>query len=315
MRLLWARIGVPHCPMCGERIQRQTVQQIADQLMELPEGTRYQVLAPGGLAEEGRVRRPLPRARGAGLLARGRRRRGDPARRAAHAEEAGTSTTSRSSSTGSSPAPTCSAALTDSLETALRLTDGLVQVNFVDETGPAAWAVLLREARRARTGTRSSSPRSSRARSRSTRRSAPAPSARASARACRSTPTCCSATRALSIDEGVILPWTTQGKGLYNYYERLLEGLARDLGFSLDTPWEELDRRGAATPCCAATTSRSRCGGSNRYGREMSYTSGFEGVVPYIERQYLQAETDVAARSAGPSTCARCRARSATASG
>jgi excinuclease ABC A subunit len=46
MRLLWARIGVPHCPVCGERIQRQTVQQIADQLMELPEGTRYQVLSP-----------------------------------------------------------------------------------------------------------------------------------------------------------------------------------------------------------------------------------------------------------------------------
>ncbi len=46
MRLLWARIGVPHCPVCGETIQRQTVQQIADQLMELDEGTRYQVLRP-----------------------------------------------------------------------------------------------------------------------------------------------------------------------------------------------------------------------------------------------------------------------------
>src|SRR5690606_37485294 len=46
MRLLWARIGEPHCPQCGEKIQRQTVQQIADQLMELPTGTRYQVLAP-----------------------------------------------------------------------------------------------------------------------------------------------------------------------------------------------------------------------------------------------------------------------------
>ncbi len=46
MRLLWARIGVPHCPECGEVIQRQTVQQIADQLMELPERTRYQIVAP-----------------------------------------------------------------------------------------------------------------------------------------------------------------------------------------------------------------------------------------------------------------------------
>ena len=46
MRLLWARIGVPHCPECGEQIQRQTVQQIADQLADLPERTRYQIVAP-----------------------------------------------------------------------------------------------------------------------------------------------------------------------------------------------------------------------------------------------------------------------------
>ena len=46
MRLLWARIGVPHCPTCGEKIQRQTVQQIADQLMELADGTRYQIVSP-----------------------------------------------------------------------------------------------------------------------------------------------------------------------------------------------------------------------------------------------------------------------------
>src|ERR671916_1242506 len=42
MRLLWARIGIPHCAICGEKISRQTVQQIADQLMALETGTRYQ---------------------------------------------------------------------------------------------------------------------------------------------------------------------------------------------------------------------------------------------------------------------------------
>ena len=130
--------------------------------------------------------------------------------------------------------------LTDSLETALRLTDGLVQINFVDETGARGMCAPSPRSSRAPTSTPSSSPRSSRAPSRSTRRSAPAPSARASARACRSTTRCCSATQSLSIAEGVILPWTSQGKSLYNYYEKLLGGLARDLGFSLDTPWEEL---------------------------------------------------------------------------
>ncbi|MCU1510205.1 MAG: excinuclease subunit, partial [Arthrobacter sp.] len=46
MRLLWARVGRPHCPDCGEPVTKQTPQQIVDQLLELPEGTRFQVLAP-----------------------------------------------------------------------------------------------------------------------------------------------------------------------------------------------------------------------------------------------------------------------------
>ncbi|HUG02655.1 MAG TPA: hypothetical protein VML95_12375, partial [Longimicrobiales bacterium] len=46
LRLLWARIGVPHCPECGAQITRQTPQQIVDRILELPEGTRFQVLAP-----------------------------------------------------------------------------------------------------------------------------------------------------------------------------------------------------------------------------------------------------------------------------
>src|SRR4051794_22730954 len=46
LRLLWARIGLPHCPICGEIIARQTPQQIVDRVMELPEGSRFQVLAP-----------------------------------------------------------------------------------------------------------------------------------------------------------------------------------------------------------------------------------------------------------------------------
>ena len=61
MRLLWARIGIPHCPVCGEKIERQTVQQIADQLMELDAGHALPGRQPRHLAEEGRVRRPVQR--------------------------------------------------------------------------------------------------------------------------------------------------------------------------------------------------------------------------------------------------------------
>src|SRR6185312_3755265 len=95
----------------------------------------------------------------------------------------------------------------------------------------------------------------------------------------------------LSIAEGVILPWTTQGKGLFQYYEKLLDGLARDLHFDLETPWKKLPQA-IQNAVLRGDNFEVKVKWRNRYGREMSYTSGFEGVVPYIERQYLQAETD-----------------------
>ena len=95
----------------------------------------------------------------------------------------------------------------------------------------------------------------------------------------------------LSIREGVIIPWTTQGKGLFQYYERLLEGLSNDLDFSLDTPWREL-HSDVQNAVLRGENYKVSVKWKNRYGREMRYTSGFEGVVPYIERQYLQAESD-----------------------
>ncbi len=46
LRLLWARVGTPHCPNCGKEIRQQTIDQIIDQVLALPEGTRIQVMAP-----------------------------------------------------------------------------------------------------------------------------------------------------------------------------------------------------------------------------------------------------------------------------
>src|SRR5690606_13351850 len=95
----------------------------------------------------------------------------------------------------------------------------------------------------------------------------------------------------LSIREGVLIPWTTQGKGLFQYYERLLEGLAADLGFSLETPWKDLPES-VREAVLRGENYKVTVRWKNRYGREMRYASGFEGVVPYIERQYMQAESD-----------------------
>ncbi|MGW4930652.1 excinuclease ABC subunit UvrA [Agromyces sp. NPDC004153] len=290
MRLLWARIGVPHCPVCGEKIQRQTVQQIADQLMELPEGTRYQVLSPVVSQKKGEFV-DLFRELAAGGYSRavvdGEVIRLDEPPVLKKQVKHDISVVIDRLVAG----PELLGRLTDSLETALRLTDGLVQVNFVDETGPDAWTTFSEKL---------SCPNQhpiqlTEIEPRTFSFNAPF----GACPECSGLGTRMSVDEALllgdtslSIAEGVILPWTSQGKSLYNYYEKLLDGLARDLGFSLDTPWEELpaDARGAVL---RGDNFEVKVRWRNRYGREMSYTSGFEGVVPYIERQYLQAETDV----------------------
>ncbi|MEP6479378.1 MAG: excinuclease ABC subunit UvrA, partial [Rhodoglobus sp.] len=100
------------------------------------------------------------------------------------------------------------------------------------------------------------------------------------------------ADESVSLADGVILPWTNSGKGLFNYFEKLLDGLSRDLNFSLDTPWGELDPD-TQEAILRGNNFQVTVKWKNRYGREMKYSTGFEGVMPYIERKYLEAETDV----------------------
>ncbi|MFE6994450.1 excinuclease ABC subunit UvrA [Microbacterium sp. NPDC057659] len=289
MRLLWARIGVPHCPECGERIQRQTVQQIADQLMELPERTRYQIVAPVVSQKKGEFV-DLFRELGAKGYSRAivdgdLIQLAEPPKLKKSYKHDIAVVVDRLVAAGD-----ILGRVTDSVETALGLAGGVMQVNFVDEEGDAAWQsfseklacpnghpITLTEIE----------PRTF--------------SFNAPFGAC---PACSGLGTRMSVDvdlmlgdeelsirEGVIIPWTTQGKGLFQYYERLLEGLSNDLDFSLDTPWHKLhsDVREAVL---RGDNYKVTVKWKNRYGREMRYTSGFEGVVPYIERQYMQAESD-----------------------
>jgi len=289
MRLLWARVGVPHCPECGARIQRQTVQQIADQLMELPERTRYQIVAPVVTQKKGEFVDLFKE-----LSAKGYARAvvdGElvqlaepPTLKKSYKHDIAV-VVDRLVASGDNLSR-----VTDSVETAMGLAGGVMQVNYVDEEGDDAWqsfseklacpnghALQLTEIE----------PRTF--------------SFNAPFGAC---PVCSGLGTRMSVDvdlmlgddelsirDGAILPWTTQGKGLFQYYERLLEGLARDLEFSLDTPWKELSTD-VQQAVLRGENYKVTVKWKNRYGREMRYSSGFEGVVPYIERQYLQAESD-----------------------
>ncbi|MEQ1737970.1 MAG: excinuclease ABC subunit A, partial [Rhodoglobus sp.] len=201
--------------------------------------------------------------------------------------------------------------LTDSLETALRLTDGTVSINFIDETGDAAW--------------RSFSEKLSCPNNHPLQLTEIEPrtfSFNAPFGAC---PECSGLGTRMSVDadlliagdsvsiaEGTILPWTSAGKGLFNYFEKLLDGLSRDLDFSLDTPWGELDES-VREAILRGNNFEVTVKWKNRYGREMKYSTGFEGVIPYMERKSLEAETDVqrqrVAESRRESPCPECHGK------
>jgi excinuclease ABC subunit A len=290
LRLLWARIGVPHCPECGEVIQRQTVQQIADQLMTLDEGTRFQIVSPIISQKKGEFVDLFKE-----LAASGYSRAivdgeviqlSEPPVLKKQVKHDISVVVDRLVAS-----PDGLTRLTDSLETALRLTDGLVAVNYVDLEGPAAW--------------RNFSEKLSCPNGHPLQLTEIEPrtfSFNAPFGAC---PECSGLGSKMAVDaelliadpsvslaDGAILPWTQSGKGLFNYFERLLEGLARDLGFKLSTPWGELPES-AQYAILHGNDFEVQVKWKNRFGREMKYSTGFEGVIPYIERKYLEAETDV----------------------
>ena len=290
LRLLWARIGVPHCPECGEVIQRQTVQQIADQLMELEDGTRYQVVSPIISQKKGEfvdLFKELASSGYSRAIVDGEViQLNDPPTLKKQIKHDISVVVDRLVA-----GPDALTRLTDSLETALRLTDGLVAINYVDLEGPKAW--------------RNFSEKLSCPNGHPLQLTEIEPrtfSFNAPFGAC---PECSGLGSKMAVDadlliadptvslaDGAILPWTQAGKGLFNYFERLLEGLARDLGFKLTTPWGDLPES-AQYAILHGNDFEVQVKWKNRFGREMKYTTGFEGVIPYIERKYLEAETDV----------------------
>jgi excinuclease ABC subunit A len=291
MRLLWARVGIPHCPECGEKIQRQTVQNIADELMELPDGRRFQILAPVVSQKKGEFVDLF-----AELSASGYSRAvvdGEviqltepPALKKQNKHDIAVVVDRLVAN------PDVLTRLTDSLETALGLTDGIVTIDFIDETAGTAertrtFSEKLSCPNRHPLQLTEIEPRTF--------------SFNSPFGAC---PVCSGlGTRmavdqdlligdpSLSLNDGVILPWNQQGKGLYSYFQKLLAGLGRDLDFSLSTPWGELEES-TQQAILLGNDFEVRVKWRNRYGRDVTYSTGFEGVIPYIERKYAEAESD-----------------------
>lgn len=291
MRLLWARIGIPHCAVCGERIASQTVQQIADQLITLPERTRFQVLAPIVSKKKGEfvdlfqdlAASGYSRAVVDGSLIQ----LSEPPTLKKQVKHDISVVVDRlvASSDGLGR-------LTDSLETALKLAAGIVCIDFIDRDEKA-------EDRTQLFSEHLSCPNQhpvqlTEIEPRTFSFNAPF----GACATCSGLGTSMSVDEdlllgdpALSITEGVIIPWTSQGKSLYQYYEKLLHGLAQDLDFSLDAPWGSLSEE-VREAVLYGNNFKVNVRWKNRFGREVKYSSGFEGVIPFIERQCTEAESD-----------------------
>lgn len=296
LRLLYARIGVPHCPECGAQITRQTPQQIVDRILELPAGTRFQVLAPVVRGRKGTYETLL-----ADLAAQGYARaridgevheltdKVDLARYEQHTIEVVVDRLVVREG--------LERRLTDSLETALRLADGVAEVQLVRREGDAA--VGDDEGTDDDTLTFSqhlACPNGHGSFEELAPRNFSFNSPYGACESCDGLgtrfevdPELIVPNPDLSINEGAIAPWAG---GHSQYFKRLLESVADDLGANPDVPWSKLNKKHQQAFLRGTGVGKVQVRYKNRYGRVRSYTANFEGVVPYLQRRHSDSESD-----------------------
>ena len=292
MRLLWARIGHPHCPVCGEEITQQTPQQIVDILQEYPERTRLQILAPVVSARKGEfvdlfkdlLTQGYSRARVDGETVQ----LSDPPKLAKQYKHTIEVVVDRIVIKDG-----IHQRLTDSIETALKLADGRVLIDFVDreQDDPER--------------TRSFSENLACPNNHPLQIDTIEPRAFSFNSPFGACSACDGIGSRLEVDtellvpnpdltlgEGAIAPWS-QGKATTEYWLRLLAGLGEELGFDLNTPFKDLPAKTRAA-ILDGKDYKVEVSYRNRFGRERRYTSGFEGVKAYIKRKHEETESDFA---------------------
>ncbi|MGH3694061.1 MAG: excinuclease ABC subunit UvrA [Pseudonocardiaceae bacterium] len=289
LRLLYARAGEPHCPLCDEPISRQTPQQIVDQVLALEPGTRFLVLAPVVRTRKGEFVDLFAELQSQGyarVLVDGTvHPLTDPPKLKKQDKHDISVVVDRLSVKDSAKQR-----LTDSVETALRLADGLVVLDFVDRDEHDPHRQRRFSERMAcpnghPIGVDDLEPRSF--------------SFNSPYGAC---PECTGIgirkevdpelivpDVELSLAEGAIAPWATGQT--YEYFQRLLEALAETVGFRMDTPWRRLPAS-AQKAVLHGSDVQVHVRYRNRYGRERSYYAAFEGAIPFLERRMNQTESE-----------------------
>ena len=290
LRLLFARTGVPHCPVCRAEVSAQTPQQMVDRLLANPERTRFQILAPVVRGRKGEFEDLLDLLRGDGyaraLIDGQMRQLSDDitlTKQKKHTIEVVVDRLVIKNGIRQR--------LTDSVETALRLANGLMVADFVDrdENDPLR-RVPFSEHMACPNGHTLEldeiEPRTF--------------SFNAPYGAC---PECTGLGFSLAIDpelvvpdpdktlnEGAIEPWMMT-KSTGDYYRHLLEGLASELGFDLDTPWKDLPEE-VRQAIMYGKDFKVTVSYRNRWGRMREYSTGFEGVVRSLMRRHEETDSE-----------------------
>ena len=289
LRLLYARAGRPHCPVCGAPIERQTPQQIVDRVLALEEGRRFQVLAPvirGRKGEYVELFRQLQTDGFSRVRVNGDTHTlDDPPKLDKQKKHTIEVVVDRLAVKASSKRR-----LTDSVETALRLANGLVVLDFVDLPAKDPGRELKFSEKMScpndhTIDTDELEPRSF--------------SFNSPFGAC---PECHGLGTRMEVDpdlvvpdgqatlgEGAIQPWSQAH--VADYFLRLMGALGEELGFDLNTPWDKLSAK-ARTSLLDGHPTKVHVVTTNRYGRQRAYYAEFEGVRSYVERRHAEAESD-----------------------
>jgi len=282
LRLLWARIGTPHCPTCGEEITGQTQEQIVDRLMTLAEGTKFMVMAPVVRGRKGEYGKLLDQMRLEGysrVKVNGELRRLDEEivldKKYKHDVAVVVDRLVMK--------PDLRRRLSESVEAAAGLAAGLVEVEIVgDET-------MLFSEQFACLNCGTSIPELE-------PRIFSFNSPHGACERCHGLgfqrvidPELVVPDPTLSLAEGALQPWN---RGVTAYWRRLIAAVADDYGVDADKPWAKLKKSEKEIFLYGTGGERHQVTYTNRFGRRRSYKVRFEGIVNQLQRRYEETDSE-----------------------
>ena len=283
LRLLWARIGRPHCYICGRPIRGQSAEQIIDQVMELPEGIRFMVLAPIVRGRKGEYGKQLEELRSEGfgrVKVDGELRRLDEEitldKKFKHDIAVVVDRLVMKHDVRKR--------LADSVETAVQLAEGLVEIEQVDGGEVSTYSE--------RFACPVHGPSLIELEPRVFSFNAPhgaCPRCTGLGSQMEIDPELVIPDPGLSIGEGAIAPWTAAAS---DYFEQLTLALADRYDVDLETPWQDLPQEQRDFFMFGTGGERLQVSYRNRFGRRRAYSTNFEGIISSLERRYKESESD-----------------------